>query len=402
LTGQSITPEDSEFLRKALALAEGGRGRVSPNPLVGAVIVRDGEVIGEGFHAALGGLHAERAALADAAERGEDPAGATMYVTLEPCAHQGRQPPCAEAILAADLSRVVIASGDPTEKTAGRGPAQLREGGVEVDFADPADDVGASAAAGGSTTTGASAAAGGPAATGAGDAAEVATAARLLNQPFRKHGLTGLPLVVLKTAMSLDGRTATPAGASPWISGERSRELVHVWRGECDAIAVGIGTVLADDPLLTARLGEARQPVRVVFDSHVRLPLGSQLVATIDEAPLTVVHGPEADPARLEALLRAGAETILAPGAAATGRVTAALTELGRRGLTSLLLEGGATLAAAFAAADQVDEARVFLAPLLLGGPAPNPGIPTRLEGIATEAELVGEDTLIRTRFKEW
>jgi diaminohydroxyphosphoribosylaminopyrimidine deaminase / 5-amino-6-(5-phosphoribosylamino)uracil reductase len=371
LTGQSTTSADSEFLRKALALAEGGRGRVSPNPLVGAVIVRDGEVIGEGFHAALGGLHAERAALADASGRGEDPAGATIYVTLEPCAHQGRQPPCVDAILEADLSRVVIASDDPTAKAAGRGPEALRASGVEVDFLAPAD--------------------------------ETALAARLINQPFRKHSLTGLPLVVAKTAMSLDGRTATPAGASPWISGERSRELVHVWRSECDAIAVGIGTVLADDPLLTARMGgEARQPVRVVFDTEARLPLSSQLVATLDEAPLTVVHGPDADPARLEALLRAGVETILAPGAAATGRVTAALEELGRRGLTSLLLEGGATLLAAFAAADQIDEARVFIAPLLLGGPAPAPGIPTRLEGTATEAELVGEDTLIRTRFKEW
>jgi len=371
LTGQSTTPADSEFLRKALALAEGGRGRVSPNPLVGAVIVRDGKIIGEGFHAALGGLHAERAALADAARREEDVAGATMYVTLEPCAHQGRQPPCVDAILEADLARVVIASPDPTEKASGRGPEALRAGGVTVDFVPPAE--------------------------------EIALAARLLNQPFRKHGLTGLPLVVAKTAMSLDGRTATPTGSSPWISGERSRELVHVWRGECDAIAVGIGTVLADDPLLTARMGgEARQPVRVVFDTAARLPLDSQLLATLDQAPLTVVHGPGAEPARVEALLRAGAETILAPGAAATGRVTTALEELGRRGLTSLLLEGGATLTAAFAAADQIDEARVFLAPLFLGGPAPDPGIPTRLEGTGTEAELVGEDTLIRTRFKEW
>ncbi len=344
---------------------------MSPNPLVGAVIVRDGEVIGEGFHAALGGLHAERAALADASGRGEDPAGATIYVTLEPCAHHGRQPPCSDALIEADLARVVVASGDPTAKAAGRGPDQLREAGIEVEFIDRAD--------------------------------EVAGAARLQNQPFRKHGLTGLPLVVLKTAMSLDGRTATPAGASPWISGEESRGLVHVWRGELDAIAVGIGTVLADDPLLTARMGgEARQPVRVVFDSAARLPLDSQLVATIDEAPLTVVHGSDADPDRVAALLAAGAETILAPGAAATGRVTAAVEELGRRGLTSLLLEGGATLLGAFAAADQIDEARVFVAPLILGGPAPAPGIPTRLEGTGTEAELVGEDTLIRTRFKEW
>jgi diaminohydroxyphosphoribosylaminopyrimidine deaminase/5-amino-6-(5-phosphoribosylamino)uracil reductase len=383
LTGQSTTSGEAEYLRKALALAEGGRGRVSPNPLVGAVIVRGGEIIGEGFHAELGGLHAERAALADAARRGEDPAGATVYVTQEPCAHHGRQPPCVEALLEADVSRVVIATDDPTAKAAGRGPEQLRAGGVEVEFIDPS--------------------------------CEIAAASRLLNQSFRKHGRTGIPWVLWKAAMSLDGRTTTAGGASPWISGERSRELVHVWRGECDAIAVGIGTVLADDPLLTARLGEARQPVRVVFDSGARLPLDSQLLATLDEAPVTVVHHPDADPHRVEALLRAGAETIAAGGATPAERAQAALVELGRRGLTSLLLEGGATLAAAFAAADQIDEARVFVAPLILGGPvhfpeltasgressAPVP-LPTRLQGTPSEAEIVGEDTLIRTRFKEW
>jgi diaminohydroxyphosphoribosylaminopyrimidine deaminase/5-amino-6-(5-phosphoribosylamino)uracil reductase len=369
LTGQSTTPADFKFLRKALALAEGGRGRVSPNPLVGALVVRGEEIIGEGFHAELGGLHAERAALADAARRGEDAAGATMYVTLEPCAHQGRQPPCAEAVIEADLARVVIAGDDPTAKAAGKGPEQMRAAGIEVETLDPGT--------------------------------EVALEARLLNQPFRKHGRTGLPWVLLKTAMSLDGRTSTPAGASPWISGERSRELVHVWRGECDAIAVGIGTVLADDPLLTARLGEARQPVRVVFDSDARLPLDSQLLATLDEAPVSVVHGPDADPRRLEALLAAGAETIAAAGPTLTERVDAALAELGRRGLTSLLLEGGATLAAAFAAADQVDEARVFIAPLILGGAAPDVPV-AGLQGSLVEAKAVGEDTLIRTRFKEW
>ncbi|HTR74615.1 MAG TPA: bifunctional diaminohydroxyphosphoribosylaminopyrimidine deaminase/5-amino-6-(5-phosphoribosylamino)uracil reductase RibD [Solirubrobacterales bacterium] len=370
MTDQSTTPGDSEFLRRALALAEGGRGRVSPNPLVGAVVVRDGKVIGEGFHAELGGLHAERAALADAARRGEDPAGATLYVTLEPCAHQGRQPPCVEAIVEADIGRVCIASGDPSAKASGRGPDQLRAAGIEVKLIDPDD--------------------------------EVARAARLLNQSFRKHGIGGLPLVIWKTAMSLDGRTATAAGASPWISGERSRELVHVWRGECDAIAVGIGTALADDPLLTARMGgEARRPVRVVFDSAARLPLDSQLVATTGEAPLTVVHGPDADRRRLEALLAAGVETVAAAGETPAARVEAALAELGRRGLTSLLLEGGATLVGAFAAAGQIDEARVFVAPLVLGGPAPALP-PTRLEGDATRAETVGEDTLIRTRFKEW
>src|SRR3954452_1368907 len=249
------TEQDSSHLQRALELAEGGRGRVSPNPLVGAVIVRDGSVIGEGFHAELGGLHAERAALADCAERGEDPAGAVMYVTLEPCAHEGRQPPCVEAVLGAGIGRVVIASDDPTEKASGRGPGILRDGGVEVELA----------------------------------AGEEATAARLLNQPFRKRARTGLPLVTLKLAMSLDGQTTTQAGESPWISSEQSRELVHRWRAESDAIAIGIGAALTDDPLLTARIDGARPPLRGVFDSQACLPLDSQLLQTLDQAPVLVM-----------------------------------------------------------------------------------------------------------------
>jgi diaminohydroxyphosphoribosylaminopyrimidine deaminase/5-amino-6-(5-phosphoribosylamino)uracil reductase len=375
LTDQSIsamntqlTDTDRGHLRQALELAEGGRGRVSPNPLVGAVIVRDGEVLGEGFHAELGGLHAERAALADCRDRGHDPAGATMYLTLEPCAHQGRQPPCTEAILEAGLSRVLIASEDPTEKASGRGPGILRDGGVEVSFASGPE----------------------------------ATAARLLNQPFRKHGRTGLPLVVLKTAMSLDGRTATPPGESPWISGEASRALVHNWRAESDSIAVGIGTALADDPLLTARGEEAaegeeaaggeaaRQLLRVVFDSQARLPLDSQLLRTLERAPVLVVASQEADPTRLAVLRKAGAETLIAGGATPSDRIVSALADLGRRQITSLFLEGGPTLAAAFAADDQLDEARVFVAPLLLaGGERRVPATPAA-------------DTLIETRFKEW
>lgn len=339
-----LTGTDRAHLRRALELAEGGRGRVSPNPLVGAVIARDGEVIGEGFHAELGDLHAERAALADCAERGEDPRGATMYVTLEPCAHEGRQPPCVEAILEAGIARVVIGSDDPSEKASGRGPGILRDGGVDVEFATE----------------------------------EEATAARLLNQPFRKHARTGLPLVMLKMAMSLDGQTTTPEGESPWISGPQSLELVHRWRAESDAIAVGIGTVLADDPLLTARPASGapfppigserrtgtkiRQPLRVVFDRQGRLPRDSQLMRTLDRSPVLVV----------------------------ADEIEVALADLGRRGITSLLLEGGRTLAAAFAAAGQIDEARVFVAPILLGG------------GTRVEALGVAEDTLIETRFREW
>jgi diaminohydroxyphosphoribosylaminopyrimidine deaminase/5-amino-6-(5-phosphoribosylamino)uracil reductase len=327
--------------------------------------VRDGEVIGEGFHAELGDLHAERAAFADCLAKGNDPAGATMYVTLEPCAHTGRQPPCTEAILEAGISRVVIASEDPSEKAAGRGPGILRDGGVEVELA----------------------------------AGEEASAARLLNQPFRKHVRTGLPLVTLKLAMSLDGRTSAQPGDSPWISSETSRALVHRWRTESDAIAVGIGTVLADDPLLTARLQssgaiyaaqehitrtgtDSRQPVRVVFDRQARLPLDSQLLRTLDDSPVLVVVSPEAD---ASALRDAGAEILIADG------IEAALAGLGRRDITSLFLEGGPVLAAAFTEANQVDEARVFVAPVLLAGPK-------RVEA----AHPGAADTLIETRFKEW
>lgn len=363
-----LTATDQGHLRRALELAERGRGRVSPNPLVGAVLVRDGEVLGEGFHAELGGPHAERAALADCRARGEDPAGATMYVTLEPCAHQGRQSPCVEAILEAGISRVVIASDDPSEKAAGRGPGILRDGGVEVVFAAEAE----------------------------------AAAARLLNQAFRKHARTGLPLVTLKLAMSLDGQTATGAGEPAWISGERSRALVHRWRAESDAIAAGIGTVLADDPLLTARHPGARQPLRLVFDSRARLPLGSQLVATLDQSPVLVIASAEAAPAQVGALRDAGAEVLLAGGSSDADRIAAALADLGRRGVTSLFLEGGPTLAGAFLAAGQIDESRTFIAPMLLGGPRSAAAPAARLSALESRTERIGDDTLITARYREW
>ncbi len=382
---------------------------MSPNPLVGAVIVRNGEVIGEGFHAELGDLHAERAALVDCRERGEDPAGATMYVTLEPCAHQGRQPPCVEAILEAGIERVVIASDDPSGKASGRGPGMLRDGEVKVEFA----------------------------------AGEEATAARLLNQPFRKHARTGLPLVTLKLAMSLDGQTETAEGDSPWISGPRSQELVHHWRAESDAIAVGIGTVLADDPLLTARpdpsgapyvpvgskkrTGAPRQPTRVVFDRQARLPLDSQLLQTLDASPVVAVVSQHADAQRVDALRDEGAEILVADD------IGAALSDLGRRGIISLFLEGGRTLASAFLAKGAIDESRTFIAPILLGDPegegrgappaqrrpvfrpdashgqppslqAKNPasGRGTSTLALHRDMEPIGDDVLIKARFKEW
>lgn len=406
---EQLKAMDGTYLRRALELAERGRGRVSPNPLVGAIVVKDGGVIGEGWHAELGGLHAERAALADCGRRGEDPAGATMYVTLEPCAHQGRQPPCVEALLEARIARVVIASDDPSEKAAGRGPGVLRDGGIEVEFAAGAE----------------------------------ATAARLLNQPFRKHSRTGLPLVTLKLAMSLDGQTTTAPGDSPWISGPESRALVHQWRAEHDAIAVGIGTALADDPLLTARPAAStvpfpphapqtpsgsspRQPLRIVFDSQARLPVTSQLVQTLDQAPVLLVTTPDADPARVAALRDAGVEIAVASGKSPAERIESALADLGRREVTSLFLEGGRTLAAAFAAAGQIDQSHTFVAPLLLpsdasraggvvGGPAPEEALatgggggspaatgPARLTPLSHTVQPVGDDALITARYKEW
>ncbi|HKQ17928.1 MAG TPA: bifunctional diaminohydroxyphosphoribosylaminopyrimidine deaminase/5-amino-6-(5-phosphoribosylamino)uracil reductase RibD, partial [Solirubrobacterales bacterium] len=240
-------------------------------------------------------------------------------------------------------------------------------------------------------------------------AGEAAAAARLLNQPFRKHARTGRPLVTLKMASSLDGFVATAGGDSKWISGERSRELVHRWRADADAIAVGVGTAIVDDPMLTAREVEAvRQPARVVFDSAARLPLDSQLVRSVDEAPLVVVTAPGADSARLRELERAGAELVVASGRDPADRVSAALLELGRRDISSLLLEGGPKLAGSFAAAGEIDEICLFIAPLLLGGgrpPIEGPGahsIEDALHALALESEPSGDDVLLRARLREW
>jgi diaminohydroxyphosphoribosylaminopyrimidine deaminase/5-amino-6-(5-phosphoribosylamino)uracil reductase len=342
----TVTEQDLVHLRRALELAEGGRGRVSPNPLVGAILARDDAVIGEGFHAELGGLHAERAALEDARARSEDPAGATLYVTLEPCAHTGRQPPCTEAILEAGIARVVIGCDDPSAKASDRGPSLLRDAGVEVDFASGAE----------------------------------AAAARLLVQSFRKLARTGKPLVTYKVASTLDGKVAMPDGGARWISGAESRELVHRWRAEADAVAVGIGTALADDPLLTARdVGAHRQPLRVVFDRKGRLPHDSKLMETTNEAPLRVLSAPIGD----------------------------ALEELGAEGISDLLLEGGPTLASAFLDAGEIDEVRLFIAPVISGS-AEAPGVfvgahlGAAVTPLAVEHETVGPDLLMRARLREW
>ena len=370
----TVTERDSRHLDRALELAAVARGQTSPNPLVGAVITRGDTVIGEGFHARAGEPHAERMALASCSE---DPAGATMYVSLEPCCHTGRTPPCTEAILEAGIARVVVASDDPSPKAAGRGLGILRDEGVAVDTA------------------------------GSSQAAE----ARLLNQPFRKHARTGRPLVVFKSAMSLDGKVATATGDSKWISGEPSRALVHRWRSECDAVAVGIGTAKVDDPQLTARFeGAGRQPRRVVFDSEGALAPDAQLVRSAREVPVTVVCSRAISRTAAERLRNAGIDVVVASGSNEAARLGDALDQLGGSGLQSVLLEGGPHLAGVFFEADEVDEVRMFVAPLLIGGREARGAVEAQgVERVADahravhrEVETVGDDVLITARLREW
>ena len=370
----TFTERDAQHLQRALELAAQARGRTSPNPLVGAVIVKDGRTIGEGLHDAAGAPHAERAALKACSE---DPAGATLYVSMEPCAHHGRTPPCTDAIVEAGIARVVIAGDDPSARAAGRGPGILRDEGIEVELA-------------------------------SGEAAE---AARQLNQPFRKHARSGRPLVTFKSAMTLDGKVATHTGDSQWISGEASRARAHRWRAEADAVAVGIGTANADDPLLTARLeGVHRHPRRVVFDSEASLSLSSQLVRGAVEVPVTLVCSRAAKRARTEALEAAGVNILVATGENEAARVRSALDALGELEITSLLLEGGPRLAGAFFDADEIDELRLFVAPLVAGGRdarAPLEGVGVAAidkarRALQTSVERIEDDLLICARLKEW
>ncbi len=370
---------DTAHLTRAIELARNGVGQVKPNPVVGAVVARGEQVLGEGWHERYGAAHAEVNAIEACGV--QDLADATLYVSLEPCCHEGKTPPCTDAILAAGIRRIVVASDDPTEKASGRGLGILRDEGVEVIVAD----------------------------------GELAARARLLNQAFRKHARVGRPWVLFKSAMTLDGKVATRTGDSQWISGESSRALAHEWRASVDAVVVGIGTALADDPQLTARpegaLAEpAYQPRRVVFDTLARLPPTSQLVAAAAEIPLTVVVSRAAARADTDALEAAGAHVLVATGENEPARVRAALEQLGTMGVASALLEGGPHLAGAFLDAGEIDEVRLFLAPLLLGGssardPLEGMGverISEAMRALTCECERVGEDLLISARLREW
>jgi diaminohydroxyphosphoribosylaminopyrimidine deaminase / 5-amino-6-(5-phosphoribosylamino)uracil reductase len=371
------TETDHEHLTRAIDLAQRGVGSVSPNPVVGAVLVKDDRVVGEGWHEEYGGPHAEVNAIAGVGAT--DLRGATLYVSLEPCCHQGQQPPCTDAILAAGIGRVVVASDDPTEKASGRGLGILRDEGVQVDLA----------------------------------GGELAARARQQNQAFRKHARTGRPWVLFKSAMSLDGKVATKTGDSKWISTGDSRLVAHQWRASCDAVAVGIGTALADDPQLTARIdGVRHQPRRVVFDATARLPLDSKLVSAAHEVPLVVVVSRAARRPNTDALENAGAQVIVATGEHEPARVRSALDQLGALDppVSSVLLEGGPHLAGAFLDAGEIDELRLFIAPLLLGGrsardPLEGEGVDAisdALRALTLDCEMVAGDALISARLREW
>lgn len=318
---------------RALELAALGIGRTSPNPPVGAVVVRDGRIVGEGYHTAAGEAHAEVIALAEA---GPLASGATLYVTLEPCCHHGRTPPCTEAIIAAGAAEVRYAVGDPDPRVAGGGHRALVEAGLRV------------------------------------EAGESEAVARELVRGYLLRGRLGRPWVTAKYAMSLDGKIATRSGDARWISGEASRAYAHHLRDRSDAVIVGVGTVLADDPRLTVRPAPAdgRQPHRIVVDTRLRMPLDAALAAPELAAGTTVAFVAAVDVEEAGAALEARGLTMLSLPADLSGRVDlrALLDALGRRGNNEVLVEGGGELLAGFFALGLVDEIEACLAPLVIGG----------------------------------
>lgn len=325
------TDTDAGFMRKALSLAKKGLGRTSPNPAVGAVLTKGGRVIGRGYHRAAGLAHAEVEALQSSTE---DPRGATLHVTLEPCCHQGRTPPCVAAVIAAGVKRVVVGTLDPNPRVSGRGVKSLLGAGVDV-------------------TTGV-----------------LEPECRALNEAYNRHIVTGLPFVTLKLASSLDGRTAAKGGHSRWITGPKARRLVHGMRSASDAVMVGSSTALADDPELTVRLVRGRDPIRVVVDTRFRTPLTSRLFKGVaeDGPRLFVFTTGAADRKKIARASALGADVVRVPKTSAGVDLKAVLAELGRREVASLLAEGGGTLAASLIRAGLVDKVVHFIAPAYIGG----------------------------------
>lgn len=356
-------------MRRAFRLACLGAGRTSPNPLVGAVVVRDGRIVGEGTHIYSERWHAERVALQRAGARA---AGADLYVTLEPCCHHGRTPPCVEAILEADIRRVFCGCTDPNPAVAGKGLARLRETGVEVVLApDPRPF-------------------------------------QLLNRAFAKSITRGLPWVTLKAAVTLDGRIAPASGISRWITAEKARDLSQFLRFLCDAILVGAGTVIMDNPLLTCRYRRERQRplLRVVLDPLLSMPETSQLVRTAAREPLLVYAGEAADAGQMSVLGEQGVKVVRVPHGETGLDLRAVLTDLGSRGITSLLVEGGGQVLTSFVREEQADEFFFMYGPRFLGagsipllGDLGRPELSEAPRVIIDRVKPVGTDALIHGFF---
>lgn len=324
-----LRERDEAHMARALDIATRGEGYVEPNPMVGCVIARDEQVLSEGWHAKFGEAHAEVVALRSAREEVD---GATMYVTLEPCSHLGKTPPCVESVIKAKIARVVIAQEDPFPKVAGRGIAQLREAGVDV-------------------VTGV-----------------LAEQARQLNEPYLLRLAQQRPWIIAKWAMTLDGKLASRTGDSQWISGERSRAIGHQLRGRVDGVLIGRGTASADNPLLTARPAGARVATRIVVDTTAQIPLASQLVQTADKAPVLIAVGEEASPENCHALRKAGCQVLVCEGDVPGERLQFLLAQLVEQNMTNVLVEGGGILLGSLFDRGWIDEVHAFIAPKLIGG----------------------------------
>ena len=349
--------DDQEWMKKAIGLAKRGLGYVEPNPMVGCILVRDGKLIGEGYHQHFGGPHAEIEALSTCT----NPIEATAYVTLEPCCHHGKTPPCSDALIKAGVSRVVIAMRDPYSEVDGGGIQQLREAGIKVEIGLCEQE------------------------------------ARQVNRPFIKRVITGKPWVIAKWAMTVDGRIATTIGESQWITGDKSRRDVHRRRGCVDAIAVGMGTVVADDPLLTARPAGPRSATRVVFCEH-RLPSReSKLVQTAHETPVLLITSPSVSSAKLDEVSRLGVEVIEVAESSRQDRINEALCQLGKRSMTNIIIEGGGELLGSFRDANAIDQYEVYVGAKVFGGsnaPGPISGIGHTQIGNVESLKLLSIDRL--------
>lgn len=350
-------PEE-KYMRRAIELAKKGSGHVNPNPLVGAVIVRDGEIIGEGYHECYGQLHAERNAIANAKKRGNSLEGSTIYVTLEPCCHYGKTPPCTEAIIEEKIAKVVVGSDDPNPLVSGKGFQMLREKGIEVipHFLKEECDA--------------------------------------INHVFFHYIRTGTPYVAMKYAMTMDGKIACYTGDSKWVTGEKSRAHVQTLRNHYKGIMAGIGTVLADDPMLNCRIEGGRDPIRIIADSHLRIPMDSQLVRTAGQQPLIVACLPDADEEKAAQLQEKGVEVLRIPGVT-TADITeeqkevislpVLMKELGARKIDGILLEGGGQLNESALQAGIVQRVYCYIAPKIFGGAQAK--TPVEGQGLAKAAD---------------